>query len=53
MKNKKPNPYPALSLGALHTTDLNVSMFSTRNNLYTFKVICQNNNVTTRTICLK
>lgn len=47
------NSYPALSLGALHTTDLDVSVFSTGNDLHTFKVICQNDNVTTRAICLK
>lgn len=47
------NPYPSLVLGAFHTTDLDVSMLSTRNNLYTFKVICQYNNVAPRAICLK
>lgn len=37
----------------LHTADLDVSMLSTRNDLHTFKVICQNNNITARSICLK
>ena len=37
----------------LHTADLDVSMLSTRDDLHTFKVTCQNNNITAWSIRLK
>jgi len=45
--------YPAKLLRALHTANLDVSILSSRNNLNTLKITCEDHDITARAICLK